>query len=120
MTVFLLVHSLQCWTYCRTVDARTSEVWIGVIASMWCDFQSLHSRALIPWLFQEIDLERTAQELLVSEKFQKLCIIFGTTADETHGLAPTCAVLDFFAAVVETTLVLRRPDIIKLRNNRLA
>jgi hypothetical protein len=72
---------------------------------------------IISRLFQEIDLKRTSKQLLVAQELQELGIILSTAANEGHRFATARTILDFFATVVETALVVFRPSVIELRDN---
>lgn len=108
-------HRGQLGANIRAVDAGAAECVVRVIARLRCDRHGLHSISLrLLWLGLEVHLKRAAQELLVTKELQELGVVLRPATDKIDGFAARCAIFDILAAVVETALVLLRPDIVQL------
>lgn len=103
----------QLRTDFRAVDARTTEVLVLVITSLWIHGQRLHAlRIWTSGLCVVVDLEGTSKELLISQEFHELRGSFRAAADKIDGFAARGTILDIFAAVVEPALILLGPNIV--------
>jgi hypothetical protein len=60
MAIFLLMHLFQFRANRGAINTRTPEGFIGVIAGVWLDWESLHPLAVVLGLRFKVDLEWTS------------------------------------------------------------
>lgn len=93
---------------------------VGAVAGVSFVFDRMH--ILKSWLTRpwEVDLEWAAQQALLTQESEKLCIILCSTSNEGHCLTIGSAELDIFSAVEEAAAIYITPEIVELCNQPLA
>lgn len=99
-----VVDFCDFWELCTrrsAVDTSTLVSGICAVARMRHVVCGAHSREALLVGAWEINLKRTAEQLLVTQELEKVCVILGAATDEIHGWRVGGTKLDVLATIIE-------------------